>query len=170
VLKIHQKGGIDMSYILTKSDCDKLDQLITEAKDRTNQAALDGYTSGAEQDGHHDECYQLSLRETALHNRRLKELEEIRNQATVINPEEQSERVQLGNIVQLQYEDDRLLEIIICGYSFTSSEKRERQEISIKSPMGRAILGAQIGDTRQMHVKGKTITVKIVDILPPSCA
>jgi transcription elongation factor GreA len=158
------------TYVFTEREYSQLLRLIAEAKKRTDQAATDGYESGAEQDGHHDESYQLSLRETALHDRRVSELEEIRNTAKVVVPTEQADRVLLGNVVDVEYKGGQRLKVIICGCSLSSTENPSYQEVSIKSPLGRALLGAREGETREFDIGTKRSSVKVLTIYPPSAA
>lgn len=157
-----------MQYTLTVKDYSKLEELISVFREQGNTSAKEGYESGAAQDGHHDEGYQLSLRETALHDRRIRELEEIRNNCKVVEAEEQDKVVKIGNIVFLEYPDGRNIKAILCGYPF--GQTVYLSEISISSPIGKAIMGAKKGEIRQVNVGGKKISVTVTEILFPSQA
>ena len=155
-----------MEYLFTPQRLAQLEALITEAKKRADRAAQSGFQSGSEQNGHHDEGYQLSLRETSTWDRRVRDLEEIRRNARVIVPVEQDELVQFGNGVEIIYPNGEVMRLIVEGYSFDSSQ----HSLSLNSPLGRAVLGKKSGEEVSFVVGNRTIPVKIGDISPPSQA
>lgn len=155
-----------MKYPLTPQRFAQLESMITEAKEKADQAARSGYESGSEQDGHHDEGYQLSLQQTAMLDKRLRDLIEIRRNAEIVTPVEQDQQVQFGNGVELIYPNGEVTRFIMEGYVFGSSENR----LSIHSPLGRAIIGAKQGDEVSFKVGDRTITVVVGKIFLPSQA
>jgi len=155
-----------MKYILTPQRLAQLELMIGELKKRADHAARSGFESGSEQDGHHDEGYQLSLRETTLLDTQLRNLVDIRCNAEIVVPVEQDQQVRFGNGVELLYKNGEVSRSIMEGYVFGSAENR----ISIHSPLGRAIIEAKPGDVVSFTVGGRTITVTVRKIFLPSQA
>jgi len=153
-----------MRYLFTPKHFSELQSLIAELKKAANESVKRGFESASEQDGHHDEGYQLSLRETAVNDRRLRDLAEICRNAEVVVPVEQSETVRFGNGVEIIYPNGEKLRYILEGYVLDSS----KNYISINSPLGSAIIGAKKGEKRTFSIEGRTITVIVGEIFPPS--
>jgi transcription elongation factor GreA len=156
-----------MKYLFTPERYKQLESMLLEMIEKTDESARRGFQSGSEQDGHHDEGFQLGLRETAINDKRLSDLEKIYKNAEVMVPIEQDDIVQFGNGVEIIYQDGEVVKCIVESYSFGFSEK---EIVSMESPLGQAILGTRTGDERKFTVNNKTITVKIGKILPPSRA
>jgi len=155
-----------MRYPFTPQRLAQLELIIDEAKKQADHAAKSGFESGSEQDGHHDEGYQLSLRETAVLDTRLRNLVDILRNAEIVVPVEQDQQVRFGNGVELIYKNGDASRLIVEGYVFDSAENR----LSILSPLGRAIIGAKPGDEVSFTVSGRTITVIVCKIFSPSQA
>jgi len=153
-----------MKYPFTPQQLTQLELMINEAKKQADHAARSGFESGSEQDGHHDEGYQLSLRETVVLGTQLRNLVDIRRNAEIVVPIEQDQQVCFGNGVELIYENSEVLRLIVVGYVFGSAENR----LSIHSPLGRAIIGAKLGDKVNFTVGSRTITVTVGRIFFPS--
>jgi transcription elongation GreA/GreB family factor len=155
-----------MRYLFTPKRFSELQSLVAELKKAANESAKRGFESGLEQDGHHDEGYQLSLRETAVNDRRVGDLEEVCRNAEITVPVEQSETVRFGNGVEIIYPNGEKLRYILEGYVLDFS----KNYISINSPFGSAIIGAKKGEKRSFSAGGRTITVIVGEIFPPSRA
>jgi len=155
-----------MRYLFTPQGLAQLELMIDNLKKQIDHAARSGFESGSEQDGHHDEGYQLSLREIAVLDTQIRDLINIRRNAEVVVPVEQDQQVRFGNGVELIYENGEVLRLIVEGYVFNSAENR----LSIRSPLGQAIIGAKAGDKVSFTVGNRTITVIVKKIVPPSQA
>jgi transcription elongation GreA/GreB family factor len=107
---------------------------------------------------------------TALLDRRLKELEEIISNVEIITPIEQSDTVQIENGVELQYGDGNIFRFIVVGYAFATANEGDLEEVSVYSPIGKAVLGARSGEKRNLIVGNRHIEVKVTKIYPPSKA
>ncbi|TSC94250.1 MAG: hypothetical protein CEN87_545 [Parcubacteria group bacterium Licking1014_1] len=153
-----------MRYLFTPKRFAELELMIVQLREKADQIATSGFKSGLEQDGHHDEGYQLSLREIAIYDRRANDLEEIRRNVEVVEPLEQNEVVQFGNGVEVVYSNGEKIRYIMEGYVFDSSEN----SISVNSPLGQAIIGAKTGESRSFMVGDKNIVVTVGRIFPPS--
>lgn len=139
---------------------DLLTKLIQKNRQTGNSIASEGYLSGAEQDGHHDEGYQHSMREMAIHDEKSRELENALRQVAVITPVEQSEFIQLGNGVEVRYPDGETIFFVLTGYVF---EPVSVDLVSILSPLGRTVIGAKVGEKRNLN----RINVEIKKIFSP---
>lgn len=155
-----------MKYLFTPQRIAQLESMITEAREKADQAARSGYESSAGQDGHHDEGYQLSLQQTAMLDRRLRDLIDVRRNAEIVIPVEQDQQVQFGNGVELVYSNGNLSRFVVEGYVFGSS----KNSFSLHSPLGRAIVGAKRGDEVSFNVDDRIITVVVKKIFFPSQA
>ena len=155
-----------MRYLFTPQRIAQLDLMIRNLKKQADRTARIGFESGSEQDGHHDEGYQLSLRETAVLDTQLRNLMNIRDNAEVVVPVEQDQQVRFGNGVELIHENGEVLRLIVEGYVFDSTKNR----LSIHSPLGQAIIGAKQGDKVSFTVGNRTITVIVNKIILPSQA
>ena len=105
-------------------------------------------------------------REEMMLNKRLSELQNLRYNAQIIEPEEQNEVVRIGNGVVVEYEDGDILEFILDGYVITPSKNR----VSIHSPLGRILQGARKGEERILYVGKIKRVVKVKEIYSPSVA
>lgn len=150
--------------ILTPDEVAKLKELIREANDQTTGVIRDGYESGASQDGHHDEGYQLSKRQGAVADRRVAELHAILNQAKIVTPLEQNDNVRLGNHVRIRVGGDERT-VTICGYAGVYPTVGF---VSIGSPLGRALLGKAVGDCIEADLPQGRTEIEVLEVLPPS--
>lgn len=156
-----------MRFAITSQCLAALEEQITQIRIRGNNTAREGYISGSEQDGHHDEGYQLSLRETSVHDRMLGELVKLRASVYLINPTEQCNTVQIGNGVTLTFGDNSMMKFIVEGRVVGNFTERR---VSIYSPLGKAIAGAEIGETRSFSVGNQRKEATIREIILPSLA
>lgn len=153
---------------LTPRQHGKLQEIIRRSQQNGHYTAKEGFQSGAEQDGHHDEGYQLSLRETAIHDARTKELQLVLDGAEVVVPEEQSSRVQFGAGLVLKYKDGSLERFILDGYSLPGEQDDRTQTLSLSSPLGKLLIGAKVGEERILQLGARKVPVTIEKIVPPS--
>jgi transcription elongation factor GreA len=152
--------------IITPAEVTKLRDLIREATDKTTNVIREGFESGASQDGHHDEGYQLSKRQGAVADRRATELHAILNSAKIVTPVEQSAEVRLGNVVHLHMGNERRA-ITICGYA---GVYQTSGFVSVASPLGRALLGKKVGDSVEADLPQGRVEIEVLEIFPPSAA
>ncbi|MCL4399877.1 GreA/GreB family elongation factor [Patescibacteria group bacterium] len=168
----HIFNGVETSrekYVLTLEDREELEKSLNKALEDYNDAAQAGYLSGSEQDGHHDEGFQLSKRNTEVLFAQIQQIRDVINNSRVITPEEQENFVALGNGIVIEYENDKSrLAFIMSGYVGGSSDIRRK--ISIKSPLGKALIGKKAGDIIDVKLPSGLRRVKIVKILSPSKA
>ncbi len=151
---------------LTKTQYQILLKMIKEAEETHVKSIRSGCESGSEQDGHHDEGFQLGLRESAISNERLRTLLDILNRAVVFKPLEQRKVVKIGNGVIIEHNNQQESRLILVGYAIDMGPQYNL--VSAGSPMGKALIGAHVGETREFCVGGKKNTILIKDIILPS--
>jgi len=160
------RGARLAMQILTPTEVTKLKELIQEATQDTTKVIREGFESGASQDGHHDEGYQLSKRQGAVADRRVAELHAILNGAKIVIPVEQRTEVRLGNQVHVRIGSERR-SVTICGYAGVYSTPGF---VSVASPLGRALLGRKVGECAEADLPQGRVEVEVLEILPPSAA
>ena len=153
-----------MRYFFTPKRFADLKAMVQRARKKADDIAGSGYQSGAEQDGHHDEGYQLSLRETFVHDSIANNLATVLANAEIVEPVEQNGSVQFGNMVEIIYQDGDTENYLIESFVLPGSEN----SLSMDSPLGKAILGAKSGETISFIADSRKITVTIGQIFPPS--
>lgn len=158
-----------MSFLITPNEHQLLVNKLQEAEQRCKSTMREGLESGGEQDGHHDEGFQLSIRESAVAARQVEELRSLQSNVKIFEPIEQSETARIGNGVQIVFSDQTRANYILEGKVIDANQAEIK--LSIYSPLGRAILGAKIGEQRQFNSpKHGTQTFTITHITPPSAA
>lgn len=156
-----------MRYFLTPQRFEEISLLVQSAQRSVTNTVTSGFESGAEQDGHHDEGYQLSLRQAEVDDSILKNLAEVLRNAEIVNPKEQNETVAIASGVIVLQPNGEQLRCVLEGYVLNNLPG---MRISIHSPLGKAILGAKKGEKREVNLHGKKVLVTIEEILPPSQA
>ncbi len=140
---------------------EELDQLRTvkrqEVADRLHEAMEGGeLIENAE--------YEAAKNEQAFVEGRIQELEMLLATARVIEEEERNHRdgqVAVGSTVTIQEQGFETESYTIVG----AAEANPRQgKISNESPIGKAILGHEIGDTVNVETPSGTYKVKIVGV------
>jgi len=99
--------------------------------------------------------------------KRVDDLREILDHCVIAEIKEQSSTVQIGNGVVVKYPDGLTRKFVLDGFVFNSPVV---ERVSVNSPLGQAILGAKIGETRFFDVNEKTLQITITNIIPPSKA
>lgn len=104
--------------------------------------------------------YQEARREQEEVEMRISELEDIVKNAKIIVKAESKEKVQMGSTVQVMKNGD-VRTFTIVG----SKEVRpEAGRISNESPLGRAVIGAKMGESVKVATPGGEAIYKIVSI------
>ena len=154
------------NYIFTKKSFDRLQESISTIRKNLDVISKDKAESGSGQDGWHDEGFKRALVEEMMWGKKLMELEQISRTAKIIRPKEQDKYVEIGNGVLIEYEDGFKLKFILEGYIFGEANNC----VSAYSLVGQAIRGACRGEKRNLQIRGKNKTIKILDIFLPSIA
>lgn len=92
---------------------------------------------------------------------RIAELEHILANVEVIKKPKGDSKVQLGSSVKLQGEGGKTKEFQVVG---TVEADPLEGKISDESPIGKALIGAKVGDDVEIVTPAETATYKVVDI------
>lgn len=123
-----------------------------------------GMEAGANCDWHDNFGYEDARRRLELASSMLHRLREEVSDAQVITIEEQNTRVNIGVSVKILVNgDERLLTIGAYGESDPTSGL-----ITYASPLGRALLCMQVGDSKNTMVGDNLMEIELLEILPPS--
>lgn len=104
--------------------------------------------------------YQLAKSRLRGLNYRILDIEDLLKRAEIIEPNKNSDRVQLGNTVVVEI-NHKNKEYKILGSNETNPGTGI---ISHNSPLGAALIGRKIGETIQVQLTDKTVEYKIIAI------
>lgn len=104
--------------------------------------------------------YQISKGRLRGINQRILEIEDLLARAEIIEPQNDSGSVRLGNIVTVEVSGRKKT------YELLGSVETDpgRGVISVASPLGSALLGRRAGETAKIKLKDKEIEYKIINI------
>ena len=107
--------------------------------------------------------YDAARNEQAVIETRIKELETILENATIISADKiTGEDVSIGTVVTLEFiEDDETVVYTLVG---TKEADVFNNKISTKSPIAMAIMGKKVGDIATVKCDAGDYDVKVVDI------
>lgn len=97
---------------------------------------------------------------------RIRQLQGILEDAVIVDEREASDSVGIGNVVTIRFVGDDDTEAYLVG----SIEERVAglEVVSPGSPMGQALMGAKVGETRSYEVNGNTLEIEVVELGTPS--
>jgi len=156
-----------MSLIITEKQKKLLEKKLQSLERKFKNAVREEAKNMIGKDGWDawdDEGYNAGLIKSNLIGSKIDRFIKVAQDAEVIIPEEQDQKVQIGNVVKLRHDDGSELLYVIEGYIVTNSIPC----ISIYSPVGEAIEGAKVGETRKFVVGDKTRQITVLKIYPPS--
>jgi transcription elongation factor GreA len=104
--------------------------------------------------------YQLAKSRLRGINYRILDIEDLLKRAEIIEPQKNSDHIQLGNSVAVEV-NGKIKEYIILGSNETNPGTGI---ISHNSPLGSALIGKRIGDTVKVQLADKTVEYKIIAI------
>lgn len=104
--------------------------------------------------------YQLAKSRLRSLNYRILDIEDLLKRAEIIEPNKNSDRVQLGNSVIVEI-NDKTKEYKILGSNETNPSTGI---ISHNSPLGTALIGKKIGDTAEVQLVDRKVGYKIIGI------
>ncbi len=154
-----------MNYI-TKREYEELEKAIIETEKKVNRAIKEKADSGSGQDTWHDEGFKQNLVEEAMWRQKLKELKKTRNSLIIIEPEEQDEVAEIGNGVEVEYENGETFKFILEGLNVSG----KMSNLSIYSPLGKAVWRAREEDKVKVNIGHKEHEVIVKNIIFPSKA
>ena len=104
--------------------------------------------------------YQLAKSRLRSLNYRILDIEDLLKRAEIIEPQKNSDRIQLGNTVTVEI-NGKTREYKILGSNETNPSTGI---ISHNSPLGLALIGKKIGDTALVQLADRVMEYKIIGI------
>lgn len=124
-----------------------------------------GEEAGPNCDWHDNFGFEDARRRFELDSRRVKELSDSIREGRIVEAVEQSVRVAIGNTVQFLEDEDNEREVTIGAWGESSPDDGL---VSYESPIGRALIGTEVGDTKTVSLGGKAKSIEVTEIFPPS--
>jgi transcription elongation factor GreA len=125
---------------------------------------LAGEEAGMNCDWHDNFGYEDAKRRLELESTILGQLREELADAEIIEIQEQAERVRIGVTARASLNGEQK-EATIGAFGESDPEKGL---IAYHSPLGRSLLGMEVGDSRLAMIGGKNIVIELLAIFPPS--
>ena len=104
--------------------------------------------------------YEYARKEQSFIEGRIQTLEHLLRTGVVIDRPISTDMVHLGSKVALEHEGERI-EYVIVG---TAEAKPSAGRLSDASPVGRALLGARVGDEVVIQLPGGAVTYRVVGV------
>lgn len=145
------EGYLELETELNHLKTDKRNEVLNALKEAR---ALGDLSENAEYDSARDEQAKLEAR--------IKEVEYILEHATIIDDSTDSDTVQIGSTVELEYDGDDEAE----EYRIVGSQEADpfNNKISNESPIAAAILNKKVGETVEVSSPDGVYKVKIVSV------
>ena len=145
------EGYLELETELNHLKTDKRNEVLNALKEAR---ALGDLSENAEYDRARDEQAKLEAR--------IKEVEYILENATIIDDSTDSDTVQIGSTVELEYDGDDEAE----EYRIVGSQEADpfNNKISNESPIAAAILNKKVGETVEVSSPDGVYKVKIVSV------
>ncbi len=145
------EGYLELETELNYLKTDKRNEVLNALKEAR---ALGDLSENAEYDSARDEQAKLEAR--------IKEVENILEHATIIDDSTDSDTVQIGSTVELEYDGDDETE----EYRIVGSQEADpfNNKISNESPIASAILNKKVGETVEVCSPDGVYKVKIVSV------
>ena len=148
-------------YIFTKEGFEKLLVEEKELKGKRRPGAVDRLKKAREMgDLSENSAYTAAKDELGFVDSRLAEIEELVKKAQIIKKGVDRSRVELGEMVVIEVDDQRQTFTIVGELEANIEEGK----LSNKSPLGAALLGKHRGDMVAVMTPGGKTKYKIVDI------
>ena len=149
------------TYKLSQQGLDKLRQELDELKGDKRQKAVDRLAAARAMGDLSENSEYTSAREDLnMMDTRIAEIEVILENIEIINEERDDSVVQIGDKVKVEIEDGHEEFAIVGELEADITEGK----ISDTSPIGKALLGAQVGTTVTVEIPAGDVTYKVVQI------
>lgn len=110
---------------------------------------------------HDNFAYEENQRQMHQLARRVRDMEDAARRLVIAPAPTRADRVALGTVVTFDDADDRSETIIVGGYE--DSEPALRR-VAYTAPLAKALLGAEVGDTRSISLGGRARELTVVSI------
>lgn len=146
---------------LTKEGYEKIKQEYDELKTKKRQQAIDRLQRArAMGDLSENSEYHSAKEELALVEGRIRELEEILSTTEVIEQKTAGREVQLGSQVVLETDSEKDEFTIVGEFEADPIHKK----LSQTSPVGKALMGKEVGEIVEVESPAGKISYKIIEI------
>ncbi|KXK12228.1 MAG: Transcription elongation factor GreA [Microgenomates bacterium OLB23] len=148
-------------YNLSQEGYDKLIKELDELKnDKRPQAVQRLATARSMGDLSENSEYTAAKDDLGLIDSRIMEIEQIAQNAHIVEHHAGESTVQIGNKVLVKSDDSEELYHIVGEFEADITAGK----ISESSPIGKALLGAKVGTTVSVTIPAGTVTYKVVKI------
>ncbi len=110
---------------------------------------------------HDNFAFEENQRQMHQLSRRVRDLEHVLNNADVVGPDAKVHHVSVGARVRYQSNEGEERTVLIAGWD---DGDPAAQRVSYNSPLGAALVGAAVGDEREVVLGGRTRTLEILAI------
>ncbi|HSM57700.1 MAG TPA: transcription elongation factor GreA [Candidatus Sulfomarinibacteraceae bacterium] len=154
------------SHLITPEGLERLKnelkQLRTEGRQRIAERLENAFADGQDDEFVDNAELEAARNEQSFLEGRIQELEEILGNYQLIEENGPDDVVGVGNHVTVLEEDSEEEE----RYHLVGAAEADPVEgrISNESPLGKALLGAKVGDTVQVHAPNGLIRFRIIEI------
>ncbi len=124
-----------------------------------------GEEAGMNCDWHDNFGFEEARRQFELDSQRVTELSRTIAEGQIIETIEQNIRTSIGNTIKILEDDTVEREVTIGAWGESDPQNGL---VSYESPLGKALIGAEVGDIKTMNIGGKTRIIEILEIFPPS--
>lgn len=156
---------MDQEFLFTPGGLSRLDQRIRAARAAYQEVVDDNPAAleAGDNSGWHDNfAFEENQRQMHQFARRVRDLELLRQRARLAPLLASSDRVRVGTTVHFQFEDeDHARACWIAGYN---DGDPERGRVSYNSPLGRALLGAEAGETREVLLTERRRVIQVLEV------
>ncbi|MCX8126087.1 MAG: transcription elongation factor GreA [Dehalococcoidia bacterium] len=150
-------------FLVTQEGLAKLEAELNELKSVRRQEVADKIKRAREMGGTENNAeYEDAKNEQSFVEGRILELENMLKQAKIIESPRKTNRVSLGSTVRLIDQDGRPWEYTIVG---RAEADPINNKISNESPVGKALLGAKVGQVVEVAVPAGLLKLKVMEIL-----
>ncbi|MEK7680752.1 MAG: transcription elongation factor GreA [Patescibacteria group bacterium] len=147
--------------LMTKDKFNELEQKLKKLKNVSHPQAVEEVKRLAELGDFSENVeYQLAKGRLRGINNAILKIEYQLNNAVIIEPQKQTNTVQIGHTVTIE-SDKKQSTYLLLGSSETNPQKGI---ISHNSPIGAALIGHSVGDTIQAKLANKLVEYKITKI------
>ncbi|MGQ9546091.1 MAG: GreA/GreB family elongation factor [Dehalococcoidia bacterium] len=158
--------GEQTQATLTQQGYAKLEQELANLKSQRSQAIEEVKTAAADKDFRENAPLAAARERKARLEGRIKEIESLLNQARILGDDQNSFKARFGDTVVLRDLSSAK------EFTYTLVDPREANpaegKLSVGSPLGRAIVGKEKGQTVEVVAPAGTLRCRIEDIQAPS--
>jgi len=145
----------EASFVEAKKKMAELELELARVRQDKGEAAYGGDT------WHDNFAFEEASRQEDILQRQIYELKSRLTKAQLVDKQPESHSVQIGSRVEIEFDDGDVSSYLIQD---SISANPSKGIISYNSPIGSAVLNAQVGDIREYKVNEKVFRIKIVSI------